>query len=168
MSLATHSRPVGGRDRTLLAIALFKLLKAASLFAIGIGLFRLVHDGVAATVEGWIARFRVDPGQHFINLLLQRLTGIDPRKLEWIGVGTLFYATIFLIEGIGLLLRKRWAEWMTVISTSLLLPLEVFELSRHVTWPKALTLIANVLVVIYLIVLLRRQNALESASDEHA
>jgi uncharacterized membrane protein (DUF2068 family) len=32
-----------------------------------------------------------------------------------------------LVEGGGLFYRKRWAEWLTVVATSLLVPLEVYE-----------------------------------------
>src|SRR5689334_1065266 len=146
------------RDRWLLAIGAFKLLKASLLVAVGIGAFRLVNQDVGATLEHWIERFRADPHDRLFNALLQRATGISNEKFELIGIGTFLYAAIYLTEGVGLLLRKHWAEWMTVISTSLLLPLELYELARRATIPRALTLVLNVAVVIYLIVRLRREH----------
>ncbi len=48
-------------------------------------------------------------------------------------MGTFLYAGLFLIEGTGLLLRKHWAEYFTIITTGLFIPLEVYELARHFT-----------------------------------
>jgi uncharacterized membrane protein (DUF2068 family) len=151
------------RDRWLFAIGAFKLLKAVLLIALGVGVFRLVHHDIGMTLEHWITRFRADPHDRFFDALIHRATGISHEKLELIGVGTFVYAAIFLTEGIGLLMRKRWAEWMTVVSTSLLLPLEMYELARRATFPRALTLVLNVIVVIYLIVRLRREHRARTA-----
>ncbi len=47
-----------------------------------------------------------------------KLLSLDDRKLKAIGAGTFFYAALLLTEGIGLLLRRRWAEYFTVIVTA--------------------------------------------------
>ena len=41
--------------------------------------------------------------------------------------GAFAYAIVFSVEGIGLLLGSRWAEWLTVVSTGLLIPFEIYE-----------------------------------------
>jgi len=43
-----------------------------------------------------------------------------------------------LTEGVGLALRKRWAEYLTIIATSSLIPLEVYELIQHFSVMKIL------------------------------
>ena len=40
----------------------------------------------------------------------------------------MLYAGLFLTEGICLWLEKRWAEWLTVIIISSLIPLEIYDL----------------------------------------
>jgi uncharacterized membrane protein (DUF2068 family) len=65
------------------------------------------------------------------------------------------YAGLFLTEGIGLWLMKRWAEWFTVIITSSLVPFEVYELYRDPSATKILVLVINVAVVIYLLYRIR-------------
>jgi uncharacterized membrane protein (DUF2068 family) len=45
-----------------------------------------------------------------------------------LSVGTFFYGGLFATEGIDLLLRKRWAEYFTIITTSLFIPLEIYEI----------------------------------------
>ena len=61
-----------------------------------------------------------------------------------------------LVEGVGLWMRKRWAEYLTIVATSLLIPLEVYELAHHATLLKAGGLVVNVLIVAYLVRVLRR------------
>jgi hypothetical protein len=43
------------------------------------------------------------------------------------------YAGLLLTEGLGLLLRKRWAEYLTIITTAGLIPIELYEMSRRAT-----------------------------------
>jgi uncharacterized membrane protein (DUF2068 family) len=142
--------------RGLLLIAAFKLLKGLALIAVGIGALRLLHKDVAAVVEHWVNIFRVDPHNHFIDLLLAKLSILNDRRLKELSVGTFVYAGIFLIEGVGLALKKRWAEYFTIITTSSLLPIEIYELARRMTVGRTFALLINLAVVAYLIVELRR------------
>ncbi len=137
-------------------IAAFKLLKACSLIALGVGALKLLHRDVAAVVEHWINMFQVDPRNHFINLLLTKLSNFDDRRLKALSVGTFIYAGIFLLEGVGLALQKRWAEYFTIITTSSLLPIEIYELLKRASIGRGLALVVNLAVVAYLIVELRR------------
>ena len=146
---ATHGRG-------LRLIAAFKLLKALALIAVGVGALRLLHKDVAAVAEHWINVFRVDPHNHFIDLLLTKLSILDDRRLKELSVGTFVYAGIFLVEGAGLALRKRWAEYFTIITTSSLLPIEIYELARRVSVGRSLALLINLAIVAYLVFELRR------------
>jgi uncharacterized membrane protein (DUF2068 family) len=137
--------------RGLRLIAAFKLLKGFALLAVGIGALRLLHTNVAAILEHWINVFRVDPHNHFINLLLEKLSILDDRRLKEFSLGTFIYSAIFFTEGIGLALRKRWAEYFTIITTSSLLPLEIYELAKHASTGKILALLINLAVVAYLV-----------------
>jgi uncharacterized membrane protein (DUF2068 family) len=137
-------------------IATFKLLKACALVALGLGALRLLHKDVATVVEHWIYVFQVDPRNHFINLLLTKLSSWDDRRLKELSVGTFIYGGIFLVEGVGLALQKRWAEYFTIITTSSLLPIEIYELARRVSLGRSLALAINIAVVAYLVFELKR------------
>jgi len=137
-------------------IAAFKLLKALGLLALGVGALKLLHKDVAGEVEHWINVFRVDPHNHFIDLLLEKLSILDDRRLKELSVGTFVYSGIFFVEGIGLALQKRWAEYLTIVTTASLLPLEIYELTRRVTAGRCLALVVNLAIVGYLIYELRR------------
>ena len=142
--------------RGLRVIAAFKLLKALALMAVGVGAMKLLHKDVAAIAEHWINMFQVDPHNHFIDLLLAKLSNVDDRRLKELSIGTFIYAGIFLVEGMGLALQKRWAEYFTILTTSSLLPIEIYELVRRVSVGKCFALGINLAVVAYLIFELRR------------
>ena len=140
----------------LILIAIFKLLKAALLIAVGIIMHHLLHKDVPEEVRHWVHAVRIDPDNRYIHAFLSKLTGVTDRKLEALSIGTFLYATLFVVEGTGLMLRKRWAEYLTIISTAAFLPLEVYELIHRRSAAKVVLLLANVLIVIYLIVRLYR------------
>jgi uncharacterized membrane protein (DUF2068 family) len=142
--------------RGLRVIAAFKLLKALALVALGVGAIKLLHKDVAAVAEHWINVFQVDPHNHFIDLVLEKLSILDDRRLKELSTGTFVYAGIFLVEGVGLALQKRWAEYFTIITTSSLLPIEIYEVARRVSIGRSLALAINLAVVAYLIFELRR------------
>ena len=137
-------------------IGAFKILKGLALLALGIGALKLLHKDLAAVVEHWINIFQVDPHSHYIQLLLAKLSIVDDRRLKELSAGTFIYSTVFLTEGVGLALGKRWAEYLTIISTASLLPLEVYELAKHTSIGKGIALAINLAAVAYLILELRR------------
>lgn len=136
---------------TLLLIAVFKLIKGILLLAIGIGAHRLLRHDIAQTVAHWVDILRVDPDNRFIHRLLARVLSLTPAQLRAASVGTFVYSGLLLTEGIGLLLRKRWAEYFTIITTAGLIPIEVYEIGKHVTAAKVGVLIVNVAIVVYLV-----------------
>lgn len=144
-------------DLWILLIGLFKLVKGISLLILGLGLLRLLHSDVAAVAEHWIEVLRVDPENRHIHRLLLKIFNVTPKQLKELSVGTFVYAGIFLTEGTGLLARKHWAEYMTLISTGLFIPLEVYEIFRHLTWMKVGVTVVNAAIVWYLAVRVKRR-----------
>jgi len=138
-------------SRGLMLIAAFKLLKGFVLIAVGIGALRLLHRDVAEVADQWVNAFRVDPHNRYIIWLLAKLSNVNDHKLRELSVGTFIYAAVFLTEGTGLALHKRWAEYFTIITTSSFLPLEVYEIIHHATIAKGVALVINIAVVIYLV-----------------
>jgi len=143
------------RDLVIRLIALFKLAKAAMLIAIGLGALSMQHDH--SWLGTWVHALAVDPHGKLVTALLAKISSLDTRQLEAIGIGSLLYAVVFLVEGVGLMLRRGWAEVMTVIITTSFIPLEIYELVVHESWAKAAVIVVNVLVVLYLLRRLRRE-----------
>lgn len=144
--------------RGIQLIAAFKLFKGLVLLAVGIGAVKLLHKDIAFELERWADMFRVDPNNHYFQRLLERFSILDARKLKEFSVGTFFYSTLLLTEGTGLLLGKRWAEYFTIIATSSFIPLEVYEIAKHVSAAKLVVLLLNIVVVAYLVIVLRRNH----------
>lgn len=140
------------RDKKLLRlIAAFKFLKAALLIAASVGIFRLLHKDLGAVVQHWIEALRLNPGNRHVEMALGKICSLTPSQIKKLGLGGVLYATLFLIEGTGLWLLKPWAEWVTTIITSTLIPLEIYEIYRHPTAVKVLVLVVNIATVWYLI-----------------
>jgi uncharacterized membrane protein (DUF2068 family) len=137
-------------------IALFKLTKGVLLLIVGIGALKLLHRDVAETVAHWVDILRVDPDNRYIHRLLAHVLAVTPGQLRAASAGTFIYAGLLLTEGIGLLLRKRWAEYFTIITTAGLIPLEVYELIHRLTIAKIVILAINIAIVVYLIARVRQ------------
>jgi uncharacterized membrane protein (DUF2068 family) len=135
----------------LLLIAGFKLFKGIVLVAIAIGALRMIHRDVSEFVMRWVDHLRIDPDNRFIHKLIVKSFGIEAKQLKEISAGTFFYSAILLTEGVGLLKRKHWAEWFTVISTAVFVPLEVYEIVERFTWVRVGVLVVNLAIVWYLV-----------------
>ena len=146
-------------DRLIRLIAVFKFLKAGLLVAVGVGAFKFLHKDIAGIFERWIMMLRLDPGRHFIDLALAKVSKARPEQIKKIGIGSFLYAGLFLAEGTGLWLRKRWGEWLTVIITGSLLPVEVYEIFRHFSVVKVAVLAVNLAIVVYLILRIRSRKS---------
>ena len=136
-------------------IALFKLLKGLLLAAAGLGALRLLHADVAALVTRWADRLNIDPQNRYLGDVLGRLMLVDAHALIVVATGSFAYAALLLTEGVGLWLKRRWAEYFTIVVTGSFIPLELYELARRSTLIRLAALGLNVLIVWYLVRQLR-------------
>jgi uncharacterized membrane protein (DUF2068 family) len=134
------------------------MLKALLLILVGIGALKFVHKDLGATVLHWAEVLRVDPENRYLHRLLVRIFRVTPKQLRELSAGTFLYAALFATEGMGLLLRKHWAEYFVIITTGLLIPLELYELVRHFTVVKLVVTVINLLIVWYLVARVRRRS----------
>jgi uncharacterized membrane protein (DUF2068 family) len=144
-------------DRLIRLIAVFKFFNAGLLVALGVGAFKLVHSDMAAVVEHWVRAMRLAPGNHFLDAALGKISHLNPEQIKKLGLGSFIYAAMFLTEGVGLWMLKRWAEWLTVIITSSLVPFEIYEIYRHPTSVKVGVFAINIAIVVFLIYRIRTQ-----------
>lgn len=137
-------------DRLLPWIAAERTLRG--LLLLGAGVYLLSQGGASLSATAvHIARLvELDPRRPFIHHLIAKLGSLSHHEVTLSGIGALGYGVLELVEGVGLFLRKRWAEWLTVVATSLLVPLEIYELANKPSWLKAAGLAVNLLIVLYL------------------
>ena len=146
-------------DRGLLLIGLFKLAKAIFFFGIGVGAIHLLHRDLQEEVLRLAAKLKFDPESRFVALCLDKVDLIDAHRLRQISVATIGYSAVALTEGVGLLLEKVWAEYLTLILTMSFLPWELYELVRKPDWFRLSLLLINLAVLWYLVWLLRRKRS---------
>src|SRR5262249_9870882 len=143
-------------DRWIVAIGVFKLVKAALLVGLATGALALHGRSPLAPIRDLALFFHLDPENRIVTWLTERATGLSPHTLVVISVATSIYAALFIVEGVGLTLRKRWGEIVTVIITGSFIPWEVYEAIRRASPAKFVLIAGNVAIVAYLVVRLRR------------
>ena len=146
-------------DRVIRLIAVFKFFKAALLIALGVGAFKFIHKDIGDAAARWIQTMGFDSGNHLLDRALAKVSSLTPQQIRKLGLGSFIYAGLFLTEGVGLWLLKRWAEWLTVIITGSLVPIEIYEIYRHPSAVKWATLAVNVAIVGYLIYRIRSRRS---------
>lgn len=139
------------RNGLLKVIAVFKLLKSLLLVGVGLGALQLLDASTAARVERWAWALALRLGPRAASSLENGLSHLHESRLLWVAVFAFAYAALFGVEGVGLWMEKRWAEYLTIVATSSFVPFELYELSRRMSWPRMATLAVNLLVVGYLI-----------------
>ena len=156
---AGASVPPSVHDNGLLLIGIFKLAKSLFFFCIGIGAIHLLHKDLSDEVMRLAAALRFDPESRVVGLVMDKVDLIDAQRLREIGFATFAYSALALTEGVGLLLQKVWAEYLTLILTISFLPWELYELARRPSWGRLALLVINLLVLWYLVWLLKRKRA---------
>ena len=138
------------RNQWLIAIGVLKLLKAVLFISMGVGAIKLLHKDLADVLLRITIALRFDPENRAVNVVLDKLSSLTPHTLKQISFALFLYAGLDVIEGIGLILGKIWAEYFTLILTASFLPWEFYEIVRHLTILKIILTLLNVFVVIYL------------------
>jgi uncharacterized membrane protein (DUF2068 family) len=147
-----HPKPhTPAPDRGETWIGIFKLVKAALFFALAIGALSVLHKDVQEVVAYRMSQLGIDPDSRYLDALLRQLGFATTKKVELFSIGSFLYAGLFGTEGVGLLLHKRWALYVTVVITASFLPFEVYELARQFTIFRTLVILLNIFFVVYLI-----------------
>jgi len=138
------------RHPALAWIAVFKLCKAAALLIVVAAMLHLLQPGALDRLVGRLGQLPLAAGWRPMMHAIDWLTQLSPRKIMLAGALACVYALLYVTEGIGLWLQKRWAEYLTTVATASLIPFEIWELMRGLSAPKVAALAINTAIVIYL------------------
>lgn len=153
-----HSDTMSRRPaRVLAAIAAYKLVKATACIVLVMLSLRLLDPDKVAGLGQWLESLHWLTRYGFAARLVDHLLGLGPRQFLLLGAVAGGYAVLYLVQGIGLWRGLRWAEYLVVVETGLLLPLEAWELLHRFTPFKLAVLVANLAIVLYLVRQLRRR-----------
>jgi uncharacterized membrane protein (DUF2068 family) len=148
------------RDVGFIVIGVFKLIKGILLLALA---WSLIHKDTAEVIRYWAHVFQVDTDSKFVQHWLVEVGLVQQRDLALVVTTSLFYSALLSTEGMGLLLQKVWAEYLTSIITASFIPIEIYAVARHSTVPRITLLLVNVLVVVYLVFRLGQRNRHDAA-----
>ena len=148
-------------------IAGFKVVKGLLLLLVGLGFLTLVHVEIATLFSLLIEALHLHADSRILHALVLKVDALQPHTVLVMGVISLGYAGLLLIEGVGLWLEVSWAMYLTVISTSLLLPFELYEVLQQVSAIRIGVLLLNLVIVVYLVSQLK-QHTLHSGSTVRA
>jgi uncharacterized membrane protein (DUF2068 family) len=134
----------------LRTIALYKLCKVVILLLAVYGEVRLHDATLSARILSWAAALPHGLEHDLVTRAIVWFSDLSESRVHARRFVTLTYAAVFAIEGVGLWMQRRWAEWLTTIITASLIPLEVWELIHRVSLGASVVLVANILIVGYL------------------
>ena len=149
-------------------IGLLKIGKAVLLLATTYGLYRMLNPALVERIQDWLNTLSDTLERRLLERALDWLDSLGSARLGNILLVTAIYTAVLLTEGIGLWLRKPWAEWLTVVATGSLIPFELYHLffgHHHRTFAVLGATALNIIIVIYLVYQLRmrRQGRRRSA-----
>lgn len=167
----SHQSPIPAptrRTRDILdGIAIFKFVKAGTLILAALGGLGLLNANVEQWAESWLEYLAIGHAPRLLAelaaKLLPQLDAAKPRNFILLALGAFAYATVFMVEGVGLIRAKRWAEFLTIGVTFSFLPIEIYALVEKQTVPRITMLVLNLCVVSYLVWRVRADNAARSA-----
>jgi len=141
----TPGRGVAG----LRTVASFEAAKGLLVLAAGLGLLSLVHQNVQQVAEALVRHLHMNPARHYPRVFLEAAAHVTDARLWWLASGAVAYAAVRAVEAYGLWHARDWAEWFAILSGSLYLPIEAYELAHRPSVPKAVVLLVNLGIVGY-------------------
>jgi uncharacterized membrane protein (DUF2068 family) len=125
---------------------------------LGLGLYLLTVNAkqIPAAVETFEAQLGLGEGggnwiQQLVQEALNQIARLSPTSVFLIAIGSVLYGLLEILEAGGLVLRRRWAEYLVVIATGFGIPIEIREVILHLTLLRLALLVINVAIVVYLI-----------------
>jgi uncharacterized membrane protein (DUF2068 family) len=103
-----------------------------------------------------VGRLHLNPGKSYPNVFVRLLEKETNAQLWLIAALVVVYATVRLVEAYGLWNSRKWAEWLAAASGAIYIPVEIYEISRGVSWIKVTALVANIAIVAYMCYVLWR------------
>jgi uncharacterized membrane protein (DUF2068 family) len=131
-------------------VALFEGTKGVLVLMVGFGLLEFVHKDLHLAAEQLVRHFHLNPASHYPRIFIDVSNQLTDSRLWALAFSAMLYSAVRFAEAAGLWLHRQWAEWFGLLTGGIYIPLELFELIKGVTWPKATILIVNIGIVVYL------------------
>jgi len=140
----------------LRVVALFEGAKGVLVLLAGFGLLSFIHKDLHHAVVRLVEHLHINPARNYPRIFLDLSERVTDSQLWSLAAAALLYSVVRLVEATGLWLGKKWAEWFGVLSGGLYIPVEIYEVTRSLTWPRVTVLAVNLGVVSYLLYALKK------------
>ena len=117
---------------------------------IAFGFFKLINQNVEEAFTRLAASLNLDIDNRILSSVMKQIETMGNGTIVSITFIVLFLGMLNLTEAWGLHLKRRWAEWLTVIATGMLIPFELYKVVVRVTFFKVVILVLNTAIVYYL------------------
>jgi uncharacterized membrane protein (DUF2068 family) len=131
-------------------VAVFEATKGILVLLAGFGILSFVHKDLHDAAIKLVTVLHFNPAKHYPSIFIDAADRVTSLQLWMLALSALLYSTVRLVEAYGLWKQMQWAEWFGLLSGGMYIPMEVYEVSREMTWPRVTVLIVNVCVVAYL------------------
>lgn len=142
------------QSRGLHVVAIFEGGKGLLVLLVGFELLSFIHRDIHEAAMRLVEHIHLNPASHYPRIFLDVSEHINDTRLWSMAIAAAMYSIVRMVEAVGLWLRKSWAEWFGVLTGGMYIPLEIYEVTRTVSWPKVTVLVVNVVVVSYLLFVL--------------
>ncbi len=139
------------KEGYLRLIIMYKTTMGIMEVLISFSLLTLINRDIASMGLKVAHVFNLDIDNHYIGTAIARLGMIGNNHIIGLSIGAFIIGMLNLIESYGLHLRMRWAEWLTVVATSVFIPFELYEVYVKVTILRVSVLFVNCAIVYYLV-----------------
>lgn len=137
----------GHHHAGLRLVALLEAAKGAVVILAGLGFMALLHRDVQAVAEEIVRHLHFNPASHYPRIFLDAAAHVTDARLWMMALTAAVYATVRIVEAYGLWREQVWAEWFGILSGSIYLPVEVYELTVRISVVKLSILFVNIVVV---------------------
>jgi len=132
-------------------IAAFKFVKALLVAGTGLGILSMHDPAFVAALRRIADSMPYQFEQNLIRAALAVISGLSAGRIQLVAAATFLYAGLFIVEGVGLWRGRHWAEWLTVVATGSLIPIEIYEFALHRRPGTILVIAINVAILGYLV-----------------
>jgi len=150
VKITAHSK--GG----LRVVAIFEVTKGLLVLFAGFELLAFIHKDLHLAAEQLVRHLHINPARHYPRIFIDAANHLNDVQLWVMASSALLYSIVRFVEAFGLWKQRQWAEWFALLTGGMYIPIELFEIMRGVTWPKATVLTVNAAIVIYMAYVLYR------------
>lgn len=135
----------------LRTVAVFEAIKGVVVLALGLGALAFLHRDLERAAQSLLVHLHVNPDHRLAHAFLNAASRTTDAGLWAIAGACLAYALVRFVEAYGLWHRRVWAEWFALLSGTLYLPWEIYNIVEHPGWLHYAAFSINLTIILYML-----------------